>query len=412
MSWLSYLNFASFLGCVLFAAVSLQLNRRDRVNRSFAALASTMGVWALGYTFLAGLQTDRFVRLWYRVSSLGWVLFVPALVLFVHSLVHPTRKVPKAAIAAGVLWAAVLLAYQRLDTVLVVGFVNVAHGWAGRVDLARFPAIVYGVGLVGAFAWSAVTLALAIRRERLPVRRAPSAWVLAALVFDFVVGVGTGILVPATHKSFPNLTLIAFFVSLIPPAMLVARRRFLQIDYRLITEEVIDTLSDAIIITTPGGIVSRINRAGREYFGIDRLEPGVELRTLLNEPSIADAMRLATQTIAPRDSFVAPPIRTPGGDIVNIRVHSVVAPGYGVAAFIVVLSLERAPDAILDAYALTRQEKTVAAMVLSGHTNREIADTLCISYGTVKNHVTSIFAKVGVGSRTEFLRVSRAQGVL
>ncbi len=39
-------------------------------------------------------------------------------------------------------------------------------------------------------------------------------------------------------------------------------------------------------------------------------------------------------------------------------------------------------------------------LLVEGRTNPEIADALFISHGTVRNHVTNIFTKLGVESRT------------
>ena len=53
------------------------------------------------------------------------------------------------------------------------------------------------------------------------------------------------------------------------------------------------------------------------------------------------------------------------------------------------------------AESLTAREKTIAAHVALGLSNAEIAGDLKISIQTVKNHLGSIFDKVGVTSRLE-----------
>ncbi len=50
---------------------------------------------------------------------------------------------------------------------------------------------------------------------------------------------------------------------------------------------------------------------------------------------------------------------------------------------------------------LTRREMDVLQLVAKGNSNREIAQMLFISEKTVKNHLTSIFQKLGVQDRTQ-----------
>ena len=49
---------------------------------------------------------------------------------------------------------------------------------------------------------------------------------------------------------------------------------------------------------------------------------------------------------------------------------------------------------------LTDREKTILRFIAGGYSNREIADMLKISDGTVKNHTSSILSKLGVRDRT------------
>ena len=53
---------------------------------------------------------------------------------------------------------------------------------------------------------------------------------------------------------------------------------------------------------------------------------------------------------------------------------------------------------------LTAAERRVAALVVRGRTNREVAAALFLGERTVASHLTHIYAKLGVRSRTELAR--------
>jgi len=53
---------------------------------------------------------------------------------------------------------------------------------------------------------------------------------------------------------------------------------------------------------------------------------------------------------------------------------------------------------------LTPAEERVAALVAEGRTNREVAAVLFVSDNTVEFHLSHIYRKLGVRSRTELAR--------
>ncbi len=61
---------------------------------------------------------------------------------------------------------------------------------------------------------------------------------------------------------------------------------------------------------------------------------------------------------------------------------------------------------------LTEREMDVLRGIAAGHSNREIADQLCISEGTVKNHVSNLLAKLDARDRTQAIIRARALGLI
>jgi DNA-binding NarL/FixJ family response regulator len=60
---------------------------------------------------------------------------------------------------------------------------------------------------------------------------------------------------------------------------------------------------------------------------------------------------------------------------------------------------------------LTRREREVLTLIQQGLTNQEIAQSLVIELGTVKNHVHNILRKLNINSRRDTLHLSRSSGV-
>jgi LuxR family maltose regulon positive regulatory protein len=56
---------------------------------------------------------------------------------------------------------------------------------------------------------------------------------------------------------------------------------------------------------------------------------------------------------------------------------------------------------------LTEREQEIMALIALGYTNRQIADDLFISVGTVKGHINHIFSKLDVSNRTQALLRAR-----
>lgn len=93
------------------------------------------------------------------------------------------------------------------------------------------------------------------------------------------------------------------------------------------------------------------------------------------------------------------------------RGHALITPGLASRLANAVPAAERAV-AGADGEALTAREREILALVAEGLSNRDIAQRLFITEGTVKNHLSHLFQKMSARRRTEALRLAREQGML
>ena len=60
--------------------------------------------------------------------------------------------------------------------------------------------------------------------------------------------------------------------------------------------------------------------------------------------------------------------------------------------------------------ALSARERQILAHLVDGETNQAIGQSLFISEKTVRNHITRVFAKLGVGRRAQAMVLARENG--
>ena len=61
---------------------------------------------------------------------------------------------------------------------------------------------------------------------------------------------------------------------------------------------------------------------------------------------------------------------------------------------------------------LTDREMEILILISLGYANQEIADRLVVSLNTVKKHISNLYSKMGINSRTEALIYALRQGWL
>jgi NarL family two-component system response regulator LiaR len=66
-----------------------------------------------------------------------------------------------------------------------------------------------------------------------------------------------------------------------------------------------------------------------------------------------------------------------------------------------------APD-----FGLTRREREILGLLVAGKTNKQIAEALTLSLGTIRFHISNILSKMGVSNRTEAVSLALQNGLV
>ncbi|WP_156727565.1 response regulator [Streptomyces apocyni] len=138
--------------------------------------------------------------------------------------------------------------------------------------------------------------------------------------------------------------------------------------------------------------------------------PGVAMlttfdaREYIDEALRAGAAGLLMKNTAPEQLVHAVRVLAVGGRILAPEATSAVIDGY--------LTASREIEAARSVEALTVRERQVLALVGAGLSNWEIARRLRLSHGTVKDHVSSLLAKLGGVNRVQAAVVADRAGMV
>ena len=157
-------------------------------------------------------------------------------------------------------------------------------------------------------------------------------------------------------------------------------------------EAIVDALSVAVLVFRRQQLVYA-NGAAQQLRERLRSKYRLELTVLLND-HIRSLDRLDSATTV---SLLTGQRGEP------FYLHVMPLDGAGLDVAVSVRELGTSMGAFRTRYRLSKREAEVVELVLLGYRNRDIATTLGTSPTTVKKHLTHIFDKVGVDTRTQLI---------
>ncbi|HEX5759158.1 MAG TPA: response regulator transcription factor [Thermoanaerobaculia bacterium] len=165
-----------------------------------------------------------------------------------------------------------------------------------------------------------------------------------------------------------------------------------------------DAAVAAIVETAPDVVLLDLRMPGRDGLGVlaelrarGSLPPTIILTTFDEDQLVLDALRAGARGFLLKDVSL---------ERLSAAIRAVAAGGTAIQPGLTERLLESGGRGGWDAGSLappeplTERETEVLRLVVGGLSNREIAGALAVAEGTVKNHLSTILAKLGVRDRT------------
>ncbi len=377
---------------------------RSRLRMLFLGMAVLQAVWCfVGVVLFSAPDHDTFM-MWYQAGAPFYIAYYP---LTLHFFLEFTGAARRRALLLPALYlpAAVIVAGFITDAASIQLIERHGEFWTFTFNTGTWLYCLYMAYFFFCFLWVALLLLRWRRttgstREKLQART-----MLTALAITLLLGLLEAELLPVLelYRS-RGLAPIIFLVWTSGIAWAIVRYRLLSITSAELSEEIVACIEEPLLLLDMEGRVTMANRAAGATLGTSpnglRGRPFAEMvaERRWAEGVLADVLAGGKDRVVGRVQFLNSDHGTAFHDIRISRVTD----GFGdLLGMMIIGRRVEGLGALKSRHRLTEREMEVIQHLLAGRSNAEIGTALGMAERTVKTHVTSIFNKLGVNSRTQ-----------
>ncbi|MBC2715199.1 MAG: PAS domain-containing protein [Desulfobacteraceae bacterium] len=263
MSILSFFDFISFLIYAGLGIYILVKNPDAALNRFFFGITCCFAVWTFALVFYDDPRaSEETARLSIKIGSLGWICFgsfvFPFFVFFTEkNSVIPLKKLSVILIAV----PALLLYQQWQHESLISDLIQQSYGWAGVWQQSVWTYLYFayytlttGIGLLLVFDYW--------RKTDNPDIKHQSLIIFVTGMFALTIGSLINVMLPVFNiYNIPAVGHFAFLFWVCGIAYAIIRYRFLTITPVTAAENILSTMTEALILLDPMGRIITVNKA-------------------------------------------------------------------------------------------------------------------------------------------------------
>jgi DNA-binding CsgD family transcriptional regulator len=403
----------SILFCtyLFFGLYVFSLNPRDKINRIFFLVTLIFALISALAIFHQIPYLNKYNQLWYKIQSMLYSYNLYMIVIFSAALTRVSKRVMFYIFLLSLpfLYISVKICFVPLENVIfnsksnityLVKFTKKAHEAANEVSVINL----FYLSL------SSLLLIMGYRKSNSRKLKRQTAIILTTLAISVIITfIDYGILFQSSDNL--NARRIPGFVNLYSLIWIfgiwysLVKYRFLSIDKAVICQDIISNIDEMVVLLNPDFHILMVNEKLKEAIGSEGNIYGkhiscliLEYETIISElkkDKAADEISISCRInlIDQQQDRIC----------VNSKIKIIKDKFKDIIGYLIISKEIKELKQLWEIYKITHREANIIQLVIAGRTNHEIAEELGITERTVKSHMTHIFNKLGVDSRTQLL---------
>lgn len=369
----------------------LVFGKDSPAQRAFAVFCATLALWSLGCVGQHLFQNSKWIAIFDRIYFTGSELFILAGIVFMLSLSEGWKsRIYRIILLVIILRMAIYQTanwgWNLLSRDFPTGFWFVSHQLFSAAESLFIP--------LTAFLWGRKS---PLYREQIQAK---------IIVISTIIGTMIGVLVDflsGTEGKNPISCIIPlFWVAAICYAII--RYGLMRFSPAQINRELVELMNRPIFMIDRAWTITDLNGNAKRL---------IELNTGAKQPIPMQQVFPDYQAIEKRVSAVIAAkttvfshtgfLRTFGGNLLPVVTNfSIIRDAWGGNIGLFALCIPQIDlEEFIRKYNLSERQSDVMHHIISGSSQAQTADALCISLATVKTHTTSLYNRLGICSRSE-----------
>lgn len=410
--FLSFLSIITFLSSITLGIWCIILDPKSKLNQAFLLISISAAIWSFGYIFVFKENDKETIWFWYRFASIGWLFIFFAGYDFFYFFLDLKNKFRRILLFIRNLYLILIflpIIFQFTGTLFVVDFIKTPFGNAEVIDIHSPGYFIIIFLIIFSFFMVLAFIITGYKYNNSKRYRIQAIGLLISISLTFSLIIFFNVIFPLISKHpFPSIGVLFLNIYIIGFFYLINKYKLMRLDYSLLKDEVIDTMSDMIIIVSPEMNIIKANKVFCENFKIDEMDyPKTQIKKIFLDKKLLNKSLNKILLTKEKIKLKKITMKTDQGKeiLVNITLFPVFDKLKDYSGTIIIAQIMDEYEQIMNQYKISQQEKIIIFHLMRGLLNKEIASEMNISSNTVKNYIANIYQKTNVANRVELINL-------